>query len=85
MGFSGVLGAASMVDDGEGADDDSAENDVNWLMKSLIADQSISGKANVELFEQNDAGEVDTSGGRVVGIGNCSKLKSSNDPRSSNE
>jgi hypothetical protein len=63
MGFSGVLGAASMVDDGEGADDGSAENDVNWLMKSLIADQSISGKANVELSKQNDAGEVDTSGG----------------------
>jgi hypothetical protein len=56
MGFSGVLGAASIVDDGEGADDGSAENDVNWLMKSLIADQSISGEANVELSEQNDAG-----------------------------
>jgi hypothetical protein len=74
MGFSGVLGAASIVDDGEGADGDSAENDVNWLMKSLIADQSISGEANVELSEQNDAGEVVTPGGRVVGIGNCNKL-----------
>ena len=78
MGFSGVLGAA---DDGEGADDDSGENDVNSLIKSVIADQSISG---VELSEQNDAGEVDTSGGKVAGIGNCSKLKSSNDPRFSN-
>ena len=29
MGFSGVLGAASIVDGGEGADDDSSENDVN--------------------------------------------------------
>ena len=29
MGFSGVLGPASMVDDGEGADDVSAENVVN--------------------------------------------------------
>ena len=84
MGFSGVLGAASKVDDGEGADDGSAENDVNTLMKSVIADQSISGEANVELSEQTDAGELDMSGGRVVGIGNCSKLKSSNDPRSSN-
>ena len=83
MGFSGVLGAASTVDDGEGADDDSAENDVNSLMKS-ITDQSISVEASVELSEQNDAGEVDTSGGRVTG-GNCSKLKSSNDPRSFNE
>ena len=85
MGFSGVLGAASKVDDGEGADDDSAENDVNSLMKPVIAaDQSISGEASVELSEQNDTGEVDTSGGRVTG-GNCSKLKSSNDPRSFNE
>jgi len=50
---------------------------------SVIADQSISGEANVELSEQNGAGEVNTSGGRVVGIENCSKLKSSNDPRSS--
>ena len=55
-------------------------------MKSVIADQSVSGEGNVELFEQNDADdETDTSGGKVVGIGNCSKLKSSNDPRSSNE
>jgi hypothetical protein len=51
MGFSGVLGAASVVDDGEGADDGSVENDVNWLMKSVIADQSISGEVNVELSE----------------------------------
>jgi len=29
MGFSGVLGAASKVDGGDGADDDSAENDEN--------------------------------------------------------
>ena len=84
MGFSGVLGAASKVDDGEGADDDSAGNVVNSLIKSVSADQSISGEANVELSKQNDAGEVDTSRGRVAGIGNCSKLKSSNDPRSSN-
>jgi len=81
-GFSGVLGAASKVADGEGADDVSAENGENWLMKSVIADQSISGEGNVELSEQNDAGgEVDTSGGKVVGNGNCKKLKSSNDPR----
>ena len=54
------------------------------MTKSVIADQSISGEANVELSEENDAGEADTSGGKVVGIGNCSKLKSSKDPRSSN-
>lgn len=59
MEFSGVFGTASRVDDGEGADDDSVENDVNSLMKSVIADQSISG---VELSKQNDAGD-DTSGG----------------------
>ncbi len=54
-------------------------------MKSVIADQSISWEENVELSEQNDAeGEADTSGGKVVGIGNCGKLKSSNDPRPSN-
>ena len=29
MRLSGVLGAASKVDDGEGADDDSAETDEN--------------------------------------------------------
>lgn len=29
MGFSGVLGTASKVDDGEGVDDGSDENDVN--------------------------------------------------------
>ena len=84
MGFSGVLGAASTVADGEGADDVSAEKDENSLMKSVI-DQSISGKGKVELSKQNDAGEADTSEGQVVGIGNCSKLKSPNDARSSNE
>ena len=86
MVFSGVLGAASRVADGEGADDDSASNDENGLMKSVIADQSASDEGNVKLSEQNDAGgETDTSGGKAVGIGNCSKLKSSNDPKSSNE
>lgn len=51
----------------------------------MIADQSISDEGNVELSEQNDAGgEVDTPRGKVAGIGNCSKLKSSKDPRSSN-
>ena len=55
-------------------------------MKSVIADQSVSDEGNVELSEKNDAGgETDTSGEKPVGIGNCSKLKSSNDPRSSNE
>jgi hypothetical protein len=50
---------------------------------SDIADQSISDEVNVELSEQNGAeGGADTSGGKVVGIGNCSK--SSNDPRSPN-
>lgn len=85
MRFSGVLGAASTVADGEGADDVSAENDENSLMKSVI-DQSISGKGKVELSKQNDAGgETDMSEGKVVGIGNCSKLKSPNDARPSNE
>jgi hypothetical protein len=86
MGFSGVLGAASIVDDGEGADDGSAENDVNWLMKSVIADQSISDEGYVESLKLKEAeGDPDTLVGEVVGIGNCSKLKSSNDPKSSNE
>lgn len=54
-------------------------------MKSVIADQSISGEGYVELSTQNDAeGGADKSGGKVVGRGNCGKLKSSNDPRLSN-
>ena len=54
-------------------------------MKSVIADQSISGEKSMGLSEQKDAeGEADMSGGKVVDIGNCNKLKSSKDPRSSN-
>lgn len=83
MEFSGVIGAASEIADGEGADDDSAEKDENRLTKSEIA-QSISDEVNVELPGQNGAKGEDTSGGNVAGIGNCSKLKSSNDPKSSN-
>ena len=55
-------------------------------MKSVIADQSISSEGSVGLSEQNDAeGEADISVGKAVGVGNCIRLMSSNDPKSSNE
>jgi hypothetical protein len=65
-------------------DDDCVEPGGKRLINSVIVDQSKSCKRNEESPEWGNAEkEVDGSGGRPTGIGNCNKeLRSSNEPKS---
>lgn len=68
-------------------DDDCVESGGKRLINPVIVDQSKSRKRSEESPECGNAEkEVDRSGGRPIGIGNCNKeLRSSNEPKSLDE
>ena len=82
--FSGGVGGSLELVDGN---DDCVEPDGKRLIYSVIVDQSRSWKSSEESPEWGNAEkEVDGSGGRPAGIGNCNKeLRSSNEPKSLDE
>ena len=76
----GVRGSLELVN----GDEDCVDPGGKRLINSVIVDQSKSCKRSEESPEWGNAEkEVDRSGGRPVGIGNCNKeLRSSNEPKS---